>query len=317
MSAVTLFASAQDAMGADVAQEVYESDVAFSAAVTDAKHLTDAQKQALLLKVEKIIAKNNAGVTSEHNAFAIKADIEIRDTKTSAGLVRNVTVLTAEVSLTAVNVIDGSVYYSNSIEIETDVVGDSRKAMDQLISSIKVTDPQFVRFVRTSRKRIAEWYNARGLQLPLREEKAEAPADVVPEGTAVEPLADVPAQEQPQAKPQCDITISTGDINFELLSCKGDIQRKRINITARITNLLDNKRWWREFLLAFDQDGNQMKNCKVTEGSNAVTEDFPSGLSTNKVFMLDGADGSVTSLSYLKLRIGNTDIEIRNLPVTW
>lgn len=309
--------SAQDMVSGDAASEVYESDVAFIATVTDAKHLTDAQKQALLLKVEKIIAKNNAGVTSEHNAFAIKADIEIKDTKTSAGLVRNVTVLTAEVALTAYNVQDGSIYYSNSIEIETDVVGDSRKAMDQLISSIKVTDPQFVRFVRTSRKRIAEWYNTRGLQLPLREEKAEAPADVAAEDTAVEPLAEVPAQEQPQGRPQCDITISTGDINFELLSCKGDIQRKRINITARVTNLLDNKRWWRQFLMAFDQDGNQMKKCKVTENSNSVTEDFPSGLSTNKVFMLDGVDSSITSLSYVKLSIGDTDIEIKNLPVTW
>ena len=68
------------------------------------------------------------------------------------------TVLSAEVTFTAVNTVDGSVYYSQSVSLQTDVVGDKEKAMDQLVDSIRVNDPQIVRFVRTASKRIAKWY---------------------------------------------------------------------------------------------------------------------------------------------------------------
>lgn len=153
--------------------EVLDKDVAFKAVRTEDKHLTDAQKNALYNKLERILAKNHAGVTGDCEAFGIKADIEVLDKKTTAGLVRNVTVMTAEVTLTAFNLKDGSIYYTHSVKLETDVVGDSQTAMDKLIQSIKVTDPQFVRFIRTSRKRIAQWYNEHGQTFPMLQERRE------------------------------------------------------------------------------------------------------------------------------------------------
>lgn len=155
--ALVLAQSGQEDEATDRA-ETRQKPVAFVAIMPEGSHLTDQQKLALQNKVERIIAKNKVGAGAGTTLFGIKADLDVKDTKRSAGLVRDVTVLSAEVTFTAVNTVDGSVYYSQSVSLQTDVVGDKEKAMDQLIGSIRVNDPQIVRFVRTASKRIAKWY---------------------------------------------------------------------------------------------------------------------------------------------------------------
>ena len=155
--ALVLAQSGQEDEATDRAK-TRQKPVTFVAIMPEGSHLTDQQKLALQNKVERIIAKNKVGAGAGTTLFGIKADLDVKDTKRSAGLVRDVTVLSAEVTFTAVNTVDGSVYYSQSVSLQTDVVGDKEKAMDQLIGSIRVNDPQIVRFVRTASKRIAKWY---------------------------------------------------------------------------------------------------------------------------------------------------------------
>lgn len=155
--ALVLAQSGQEDEATDRA-ETRQKPVTFVTIMPEGSHLTDQQKLALQNKVERIIAKNKVGAGAGTTLFGIKADLDVKDTKRSAGLVRDVTVLSAEVTFTAVNTVDGSVYYSQSVSLQTDVVGDKEKAMDQLIGSIRVNDPQIVRFVRTASKRIAKWY---------------------------------------------------------------------------------------------------------------------------------------------------------------
>lgn len=155
--ALVLAQSGQEDEATDRA-ETRQKPVTGVAIMPEGSHLTDQQKLALQNKVERIIAKNKVGAGAGTTLFGIKADLDVKDTKRSAGLVRDVTVLSAEVTFTAVNTVDGSVYYSQSVSLQTDVVGDKEKAMDQLIGSIRVNDPQIVRFVRTASKRIAKWY---------------------------------------------------------------------------------------------------------------------------------------------------------------
>lgn len=175
---------AQSGQGDEAAQRAADRQpvVTFVAMNPEGSHLTDQQKMALQQKVERIIAKNKVGAGAGTTPFAIKADLDVKDTKRSAGLVRDVTVLSAEVTFTAVNTEDGSVYYSQSISLETDVVGDKEKAMDQLIGSIRVNDPQIVRFVRTASKRIVKWYEDQAKEKDAEMGKnAEIEKDVVEE----------------------------------------------------------------------------------------------------------------------------------------
>ena len=321
MLLVPAFATAQvEDEGGSVQTDVYESDVAFQAVKPEGKNLTEAQKTALQSKIERIIAKNNAGTISEHDAFGIKADIDILDKKSTAGLVRNVTVLTAEVTLTAFNVADGSIYYTNSVRLETNVVGDAKMAMDKLINSIKVTDPQFVRFIRTARKRIVKWYNDRGLPLPIRQDKQEPKGKndtvvVVREVKGQQhntPVAEQPAPPQPSA---CDITLSTNDIDFQIVSTQVDLTRKRFSFTAKITNNMSSGSLERAFKQAFDQEGNQLSNLMVTEDRSYLYEDYPEHVGVRRTFMVNGITAQTTMLSYILIRIGRTDVVIKNLPV--
>lgn len=114
---------------------------------------------ALKLKVEQIIARNNAGAASVYNAFVIQPELLLGETKKTEGLLRDVTLVMGEFSLTARNKYDDSVYGTAVIPVQGDATGSKEDAIASLISSIKVTDPAFVRFIRTTRKRIAEFYD--------------------------------------------------------------------------------------------------------------------------------------------------------------
>lgn len=309
-----------------VTPEVYESDVNFTAMMPTSKRLSTAQKENLQKKVEKIIARANAGIVSESNVFGIEADIAVKDSKTSAGLLRDVSVVTADVTLTAKNTEDGSVYYSSTIEVQADAIGKESEALEKLISGIKVTDPAFVRFIRTARKRVVEYYNARGLPLPIRKEKEP---EVVHDTVTVEntvfvetPVAaDVDAASTPavpaSSKPAYDIKISTDNLDFKVVSCTGNQPRQRITIVVQINNRRESTRVERSFNQAFTDDGTQLHSLRVNENYSYEGIDFPRNISMKKEFYIKDVENPCSALSFLRFSIGSTSIEVRNLSVDW
>lgn len=317
------FAFAQEE--AAIVSEVFESDVNFSAIMPTAKHLTVEQKTALQKKVEKIIARAGAGIITEANAFGIEADIAIKESKTSAGLLRDVTLVIADVTLTAKNIDDGSVYYSNTIEVQADAIGKEKEAINTLINNIKVTNPAFVRFIRTARKRVVEFYNARGLALPIRKDKQpEVVHDTVQVENTV--IVEVPTQaepvaEQPEAKPaNGEVKISTARIDFKIISCEGDISRNRITIVAQITNHNTNTRCRVSFDQAFDADGNQLYSPRCNESYDWDWFDFPLEVPMKREFYIKDVAKPIPSLSFLKITFGEmgaTVVQVRNLNVNW
>lgn len=307
-----------------VTPEVYESDVNFTAILPTAKHLTAEQKTALQKKVEKIIARANAGVVTETNAFGIDADVVIKESKTSAGLLRDVSLVIADVTLTAKNIEDGSVYYSNTIEVQADAIGKEKEAVNTLINNIKVTDPAFVRFIRTARKRVVEFYNARGLPLPIRKDKEpEVVHDTVQvENTVIVtvPVEAAPVEQTPAAKPAAangEVKISTANLDFKIVSCEGDMTRDRITIVAQMTNYKESTRMETVFQQAFDGDGNQLNSPRVSENYNWEWIDVPLNVPMKREFYIKNVTSPVPALSYLKIKLGSTFVEVRNLNVNW
>ena len=136
-----------------------QETIHFVAGTPAQQGLSQKTIDALKLKVEQIIARNNAGAASVYNAFVIQPELVLGVTKKTEGLLRDVTLVTGEFSLTARNKYDDSVYGTAVIEVQGDATGSKEDAIASLISSIKVTDPAFVRFIRTTRKRIAEFYD--------------------------------------------------------------------------------------------------------------------------------------------------------------
>ena len=87
-----------------------QDNIHFVAGTPTQKGLSQKNMDALKLKVEQIIARNNAGTASLYNAFVIQPELVLGETKKTEGLLRDVTLVTGEFSLTARNKYDDSVY---------------------------------------------------------------------------------------------------------------------------------------------------------------------------------------------------------------
>lgn len=133
-----------------------QENIHFLAGTPTQEGLSRKNAEALKLKVEQILARNNAGTVSKGNVYVIQPELVLGETKRTEGLVRDVTLVTGELSLTARNREDGSTYATVTLEVQGDTTGSEEQAIAALISQIKVTDRSFVRFIRTARKRIAE-----------------------------------------------------------------------------------------------------------------------------------------------------------------
>ena len=85
-----------------------QDNIHFVAGTPTQKGLSQKNMDALKLKVEQIIARNNAGTASLYNAFVIQPELVLGETKKTEGLLRDVTLVTGEFSLTARNKYDDS-----------------------------------------------------------------------------------------------------------------------------------------------------------------------------------------------------------------
>lgn len=137
-----------------------QGTIHFTAITPDQNCYTDYGKDLIRKKVEQIIARNGAGATSIYNAFVIQPELNILEEKATEGLIQNVTLVKAEFSLTAKNIYDESVYGSVIVNVTGDATGDTEKALKALLSNIKSTNPAFTRFIRTTRDKILQHYNA-------------------------------------------------------------------------------------------------------------------------------------------------------------
>lgn len=137
-----------------------QGTIHFTAITPDQNCYTDYGKDLIRKKVEQIIARNGAGATSIYNAFVIQPELNILEQKATEGLIQNVTLVKAEFSLTAKNLYDESVYGSVIVNVTGDATGDTEKALKALLSNIKSTNPAFTRFIRTTRDKILQHYNA-------------------------------------------------------------------------------------------------------------------------------------------------------------
>lgn len=111
-----------------------QDNIHFVAGTPTQKGLSQKNMDALKLKVEQIIARNNAGTASLYNAFVIQPELVLGETKKTEGLLRDVTLVTGEFSLTARNKYDDSVYGTAVIEVQGDATGSKDDAIASLIS---------------------------------------------------------------------------------------------------------------------------------------------------------------------------------------
>lgn len=137
-----------------------QGKIQFHISRSSQKDITENVANALDLKLKQIMNRNSAASADMYNVFTIEPAIELTDVLTTDGLVQNVSVAQGNLTLVAKNMVDGMMYYSMTIPVKGDAVGNGEKAMLKMISNIKTTDAAYTRFIRIARQKIDEYYAA-------------------------------------------------------------------------------------------------------------------------------------------------------------
>lgn len=336
------------------------------------KDISENVVNALDLKLKQIMNRNSAAAADAYNVFAIDPSIELTDIVSTEGMVQNVSVAKGNLTLIAKNRIDGAMYYTMTIPVKGDAFGNNEKALLKMISNIKVTDPAFTRFIRLSRQKIEEYYDANcsvilqkakslsdqgkykeamsylsaiSPSLPCYQQSSELEKEIsanipveVPHDTVVvekevekivekevekiveKPVVIEKVVEKPVATPtpdnlDCQISISTQDFTFKVIECVGDMTQRRITIKAAITNVTTGniKNLWVRMLSAYTGEGVQLNELSCEN----YYQDFPSKITVPRNFYITKIDSKINKLSFVDLKLGDTVVEIRNLPVRW
>ena len=340
------------------------------------KDISETVVNALDIKLKQVMNRNSAAAADAYNVFAIDPSIELTDIVSTEGMVQNVSVAKGNLTLIAKNKIDGAMYYQMTIPVKGDAFGNNEKALLKMISNIKITDPAFTRFIRISRQKIEEYYDANcsiilqkakslsdqgkykeamsylsaiSPSLPCyqqsyeleKEISANIPPEVQHDTVVVEkevekivekevekvvekvvekPVVIEKVVEKPVNTPapdnvECQISISTQDFTFKVLECFGDMTQRRITIKAAITNVTNRnfKGLWVKMLSAYSDEGVQLHSLSVEKD----WQDFPSNITVPRNFYITNIDSKIDKLSFVDLKIDNTVVEIRNLPVRW
>ena len=317
------------------------------------KDISENVVNALDLKLKQIMNRNSAAAADAYNVFAIDPSIELTDIVSTEGMVQNVSVAKGNLTLIAKNRIDGAMYYTMTIPVKGDAFGNNEKALLKMISNIKVTDPAFTRFIRISRQKIEEYYDANcsvilqkakslsdqgkykeamsylsaiSPSLPCYQQSSELekeisaniPPEVPHDTVVVEKEVEKVVEKEVEKiveKPDCQISISTQDFTFKVIECVGDMTQRRITIKAAITNVTTGniKNLWVRMLSAYTGEGVQLNELSCENNS----QDFPSKITVPRNFYITKIDSKINKLSFVDLKLGDTVVEIRNLPVRW
>lgn len=137
-----------------------QGDIQFTLLKTSQVDIPQSVADALDLKLKQVLTRNSAASANSYNVFAIEPTLELTDVMTSEGLTQNVSVARGELVLMAKNVVDETMYYSMTIPVKGNGVGDKEKAMKAMIADIKTTNNAFTRFIRITRQKIGDYYAA-------------------------------------------------------------------------------------------------------------------------------------------------------------
>lgn len=135
-----------------------ENAIKFNLLPIESNELPAATASALNRKLASALDRSQASTANAYNVFAVRPEVSVTDAAETEGMIREVARVAAEMTLSAFNTIDGTVYHSVTVPLKGTATGGKDAAMKAMANSMKPTDPVYVRFVRTARNRINDYY---------------------------------------------------------------------------------------------------------------------------------------------------------------
>ena len=144
---------------------------------------------------------------------------------------------------------------------------------------------------------------------------------VVEKPVVVEKVVEKPVPAEAPAAPKCEITISMNDLEFRILSCKGEPTQRRITIKAEYVNQNVNIANGDISLdVVIDDNGKELpreNKAVIANGSSYEWISMPARVNLKHDFYIVNYDHPIETISYMKLKVRNGYVEIRNLKVDW
>ncbi|MDE6526490.1 MAG: hypothetical protein K2L75_04470, partial [Muribaculaceae bacterium] len=117
-----------------------------------------ATATALDTKLRQALNRTGALLDGPDGIFAVRPTLSLATDDGTEGMVMDLSRVKGDLVLEAFNTDDGNVFHSVTVPVSATVTGSRDQALKKLATSIKATDPVFVRFVRKSREKITDYY---------------------------------------------------------------------------------------------------------------------------------------------------------------
>lgn len=135
-----------------------ENAIKFNLLPFETDELPAATVSTLSRKLATALDRSQASTEDAYNVFAVRPAVTLTDAAETEGMIREVARVAADMTISAFNTVDGTVYHSVTIPLKGTATGGKDAAMKAMANSMKPTDPVYVRFVRTARNRINDYY---------------------------------------------------------------------------------------------------------------------------------------------------------------
>lgn len=124
---------------------------------------------------------------------------------------------------------------------------------------------------------------------------------------------------QPVSQTLGDVTIEGEHLDFEVLSCTGNLKRRNITISARALNEhLDDAKVYVNLDNAITADGNEFKELHLNDYNyNSGYVSMPENVPVKMKITVTGVRSPVDKLTYVAMTIRGISVIIRDLPVSW
>ncbi len=320
-------ATERDSVNANVSARLpeSESEIMFGVRIPANSPTSDGIRDILENKVTQILGRCGAGAAGSRDVFVVEPVVNLTDEKTSEGLVRNVSSISGELSLTARHRYSDATFYNTTVPLNAVAKGSGQDTMNLLAKSIKPSDAVYVRFVRNARKKVFEYGQTHPEIYNIPD--APAPADtvvvVVAVPVAVVPPADnvnpeeapAPAERKPEQSPGdegVDLYFSRPGWKAESLRCFYDPSIRNIHLAVNIIKTGSDENYvYTGIDRAIGVNGETYKNFAVDN----THHDFPSGIPVTIHCYIRDINSNPGKVPYMEISLGQCKMKIRNLSV--
>lgn len=283
---------------------------------------SDDSKSLIENKIVQILGRCGAGAAGNLDVFVVEPVITELDRASSEGLVRNVSSISGELTLTARHRYSDAVFYSSTVPLNAVTKSTDADALSLLAKAIKPTDATYVRFVRNARKHAFD-YGAIHPEIYVIPDIPDVvpdtvvvlvPGAAVPDNTPDVPKgpADDGVSMSPSAQ-HCEFYYSRPGWEAVLKSCEYDKSTRMIHFVLSVTAKIrgDLNYTYTDITRAIASDGQKYESFGIDD----LHHDFPYDVPVIVQGYIKNVYSNPHTVPFIEMKFGNMELEMRNITV--